>query len=282
METAEVALIVSGASAFITLGGLFWQLMLYRLSGARLQVRLMPGYLDRHHTIYRGAGRSGLTANFDMFDGPEVSKIGVELALIKVTNVGRISVSVENISLDFGRSSSWPWKRGRRNTEGFVVQAYEGHDSTSARLDPGSTVTVMFPFWSLVKGSKHLASKRNFTVRGSATAAGRRAELSSRRLSWKLTPRSASLFTDAGEPDAELRAYRMLWHQTRDRQGRTKFGSHWHEIKTALDNGVSDDELVEIFDNAHPEGSVYISLPYDVRAAYKNADLREQLLPLVY
>lgn len=49
MSTQGLALLISVFSAAFTLGGLVWQVTLYRLSGARLEVRLIS-------TAYLGSG----------------------------------------------------------------------------------------------------------------------------------------------------------------------------------------------------------------------------------
>lgn len=277
VETAQIALIVSVVSACVTLGGLVWQFMLYRLSGSRLKVRLRPGFLDHQNTIYRGKGRSGLPANQHLFDGG-ISQFGVELALIQVTNIGRVAVSVEDVSLDLGRMT-W-WKLWRRSIAGIPVQAHEGHDKNSARLEPGASVTVIYPLWALVKGTKHAADRRSLTVRGTATPTGRRARLSPRRHSWRIPRNMNSLFPDF-QLTPDVRAYRMLWHMTSEKDGRTPFARHWHKIRKSLSEGANELELDKLLEDLAPDSNAFMTAA-NVKAAYDGEDLAEWGIAQVY
>jgi hypothetical protein len=56
-KTAEFALWVAIGSASVSLTSLVWQLTLYRLSGARLIVQLIPAVLTEHGHITRGPAK---------------------------------------------------------------------------------------------------------------------------------------------------------------------------------------------------------------------------------
>lgn len=113
---AIAALIVSITSACITLGGLVWQLTRYRLSGARLRVDLLFHYHDDNRAVRQVAGsrRRPWTDPRIEQHSPEV--FGIEAVRVRVTNIGRTPVSVDDISLAVGRT---PWRRlgrcGRRS-----------------------------------------------------------------------------------------------------------------------------------------------------------------------
>lgn len=104
MSPGEVALTVAIAGAVISLASLAWNLTLYRLSGARLSVRLIPAILTPQGTLMRGPDRGWRKSIPDEFTDGVDRDLFVDLAIIKVTNVDRALVSVSDISLDFGRS----------------------------------------------------------------------------------------------------------------------------------------------------------------------------------
>src|SRR6266568_2555169 len=97
--TAQTALLVASVSAGVSLTGLAWQFALYRLSGARLIVRLVPAVLTEVGHIVQGPPQGWGTSV------PEDTNIvrdrpWVDVAMIKVVNVGRAPISVSTINLD--------------------------------------------------------------------------------------------------------------------------------------------------------------------------------------
>ncbi len=68
MERADWALVISVTSASLSLGALVWQLVLYRLSGARLDVRLIPALVDSTGLIVQGP-QSGWTPDRPLGEG---------------------------------------------------------------------------------------------------------------------------------------------------------------------------------------------------------------------
>jgi len=54
---ANIALMVAAGSALISLTGLFWQVALYRLSGARVAVRLLPAIITEAGHLVRGPAK---------------------------------------------------------------------------------------------------------------------------------------------------------------------------------------------------------------------------------
>jgi hypothetical protein len=110
---AIAALVVSISAAVIALGGLVWQLFLYWLSGARLKVSLVFGYLgaDGNAVRYPGVRASRKPPSWSANFLGHASDLGIEYAEVRVTNIGRAPVSVEGICFDLGRCSRWSLKR---------------------------------------------------------------------------------------------------------------------------------------------------------------------------
>lgn len=107
----DAALLVAILSAGFTAGALVWQLVLYRLWGSRLDVRLTPAVLNEHGTILHGPDRG-----FAVDIPAEMKSAGrgwtVDLAEVTVVNIGRTAVSVTDISLDLDRRWSSVLARG--------------------------------------------------------------------------------------------------------------------------------------------------------------------------
>ena len=185
MSTAETALIVAITSAGISLAGLAWNLALYRLSGARLSVRLIPAILTAQGHLLRGPDRGWRRPVPDTFTDVERDHF-VDLAIIKVTNVGRAAVSVSDITLDFGRSG---WRPGSRHTiAGRPVPVHECREvSGDVRLEAGQSVSVAFDYQPLIDNAREHSSSWNRWIHASATAAGRRPTRSAWRRRWRLT-----------------------------------------------------------------------------------------------
>ena len=117
MSSTAIAVTVSIASACISLVGLLWNLTLFRLSGARLQVRLTPAAFTAQGNLMRGPDGGWRKPIPESMAKAVDDNPYVDLAIIKVTNIGRSPVSVSEISLDFGRSG---WRPGSRHTVGGV------------------------------------------------------------------------------------------------------------------------------------------------------------------
>jgi hypothetical protein len=211
------ALHVSIASAAFTGGGLIAQALLYYFNGARLKVELVFCYRTEFgRTLYQTAWRKQPTWQDwqNKHDLKPNHELGIEYAKVRVTNIGRTSVSVEDISLDLGRVH---WFRRWRIT--VTPMQFVDHDDKSSvrldlnsphRLDPGANVTASFHLWPTF-GSPDLWEHRRFrglTVRGSARAVGRRPTRSRRRQSLDFKR------GDLSAPD--VRVYRVLWQGNYD------------------------------------------------------------------
>ena len=183
---SSAALVVAIGSACISLTSLVWNLVLFRLSGARLEVRLLPAVLTSRGDILRGPDRGWrnnpppdeLSLRFD--EGY------VDLAIIRVTNVGRAAVSVSDIVLDFGRSN---WRRRSRDTVGgrpIVVHECKEF-AGDIRLEAGQGIAIALDHEPLIRFVVSRTSRRSVALRGSARAAGRRPTRSSRWHRWKVS-----------------------------------------------------------------------------------------------
>jgi hypothetical protein len=106
---AVAAFVVSIISAVMVLGTLVWQLRLYSLSGARLKVSLVFGYLgvDGNTLRYPGVRASRTPPSWSSNFVGHASDFGIEYAEVRVTNIGRAAVSGEDICFDLGRCSWW-------------------------------------------------------------------------------------------------------------------------------------------------------------------------------
>ena len=199
MSPAELALTVAITSACISLAGLAWNLTLYRLSGARLNVRLIPAILTAEGHLMRGADKGWrepvpeplATLNRDYF---------VDLAIIKVTNVGRTPVSVSDITLDFGRSGRRPgW---RHTVGGTPIPIHEcSVVKGDVRLEAGSSVSVAIDDQPLIDYALSHSSKWNRSIRATATAAGRRPTRSAWLWRWSQSDDTRRYFPAESTPE---------------------------------------------------------------------------------
>lgn len=228
METATAALVVAITSAGIALTGLAWQLTLYRLSGARLDVRLIPAVLTAHGHILRGPDRGwrkDLTDNLSarLEDGY------VDLAQIQVVNIGRTAVSVSDICLDFGRATLRP--RSRHTISGRPVPVHGGvEDAPSYRLEAGSTATLLMVVLPLVEHERR-AFPRSRSVRASARPAGRRPVRSAWRCRWKIS-KGRKVGWPFAEQTPDLDAFREVFRVVYPRDVTKLYGA-WVAVGAA-------------------------------------------------
>lgn len=201
MSIGAAALTVAISSACISLVSLVWNLTLYRLSGARLVVRLTPAILTAQGHLLRGPekGWSGqIPESFGNVDRDHF----VDLAIIKVTNVGRTPVSVSDITLDFGRSG---WRPGWRHTVGGApIPIHECSEvAGDVRLEAGSGVSVAIDHQPLIDYGLQHRSKRSRSIRATATAAGRRPTRSSWRRRWSQGDDSKRYYPAVATPERQ-------------------------------------------------------------------------------
>lgn len=215
---SDPALIVSICSAMFTGGGLITQLLLYRFNGARLKVQLVFCYRTDFSMLLSCTG-SRKRISFERWRNEHRIDLGIEYAKVRVTNIGRTPVSVEDISFDLGRVR---WFRRWRHIV-IPMQFIDPNekqpkevDLSPHRLDPGDNITVSFHLWPTLGNPdqfKHPKFRR-LVVRGSARAVGRNATRSRRRDAWRFRKGELSAFHDVAIPSPEVRVYRSLWHHS--------------------------------------------------------------------
>ena len=246
------ALVVSLCSAAVTLSGLAWQLWLYRLQGARLKVQLVFSYRTDFGLTMAYHGRLK-KLSWERWHRENNAGLGIEYAQVRVTNVGRTAVSVENVSLDLGRDR-W-WRRGRRTVipKEFVDPSSDTTKRPNPppyRLEPGANVTQSYMVWPGLGNPEPFKHRRfrRLVVRGSAQAVGRRATRSRRRLAWHFRRRDMSAFSDVTVVPSKVRVYRALWHHQDWVDGISPVFRH-REVLQALKEGKTEDELRDFLDS---------------------------------
>lgn len=202
-----MALWVAIASAAVSLTSLAWQLTLYRLSGARIVVRLVPAVLTETGHIIRGPAK-GWRASMP----PEINIVQnrpwVDAAVIEMVNVGRSPISLSTINLDVGASPRWkPWKR---HTVGMPPIAIHGGlaDLNEVRLDAAHSVFAIVDFWPAVAAARKL--RHGVYVRASVLPAGRRAKRSSWHHRWTIGPDQKHLWPLGPEGD-QVQLFQTVW-----------------------------------------------------------------------
>jgi len=235
VDRAAAALVVASASAGFTAAGLGWQIALYRLSGARIVVRLRPTILAANKLVlkgpYAGWPSGGTSADADWDQRPELY---VDLAEVGVVNVGRTAVSVSEIALDFGASG---WRRHRTSARGMPVNLIGANEADVVRLEAGQAATTYFELWGSVDAMRG-RGRGKLIVRGTARPAGRRARRSSWRKAWRLQEARTTLLPGA-DASSELLAYRRFWGLTRtDHELDLMAPQAWSLIRSALRDGT--------------------------------------------
>ena len=191
--------------------------------------------------------------------GMQISPVGIEYAIIRVTNIGRTAVSVESIGLDVGRYRFLG--RGRYTitpTEFRNPFAKDSDDVTIRephRIEPGANVIVRHHIWPTLTGEgvRNHRGNRDLVVRGSATAVGRRPTLSSRRYAWKVAKDAVTRFSDH-MPTREAYVYRVLWNESYDEYvGKTPLAL-WRSIFRRLEEGATVDDLIGYLDERNKDG----------------------------
>ena len=208
--TAHIALIVSIVSASLSLVGVFWQLMLYRLNGARLLVELRPALLDVSDGKLIYGPERGWPAKAPPRPELGVSSTGrtIELGHLRVTNVGRAAISVSDVSLDVGRVSRF--SRHRHTIIGIPVETHGSErEQKPVRLEPGSTIFYLVDFWRILRDvRKHRTG--TVAVRASARPAGRRPRRSPWHKRWRIKPGQEAL-TPWIDVTPNIRMSRTVW-----------------------------------------------------------------------
>jgi hypothetical protein len=252
--TSVAALIVSIASATVALLGFAASLWLYRLSGARLKVQLVFCYAEDGRRTWSTSGR-GRPAFADIgFD--HMSPFGVEYGRVRVTNIGRTAVSVENISYQVQRPHRWTLRRHRATLipTQFMHKEADPKEtkldlSNPIRLEPGDNVTADLYLWPALASDERGTGGGAIRVRGSAHAVGRKwATRSKRRYAWTIPAGAWTYFTDV-DVTPELRVFRELWAQNH----RKGIAASWalmmyRHINKLLAGGATREDIQQYLD----------------------------------
>lgn len=269
ISTANWALLISIVSAAVTATGLFWQFVLYRLSGPRLAVRLRPALLEDTGTLYHGPERG-----WGNVDPPEF-RIGpwvIDLVRIQVVNVGRAPVAVSEIGIDISRTR----RSGRKRStlRGFPVLVAQGTKEEVVKLDPGDTLWTYFDLWTLTEHARERIPGRSITMRATAAPAGRRIRRSPWRTRWSIPP-TGEVFRQHIErpPEAERRAFHALWHWLRsvDQEHEAFLSPWWRAIHPMLVEGKSLEDIDELLKNTWGGIADTSMIAYQVHDAYTKA-----------
>lgn len=249
MDRADIALVISLISAAFTGGGLVWQMTLYRLSGARLNVTLTPCLIDPLETVSSGPNK-GWGKELPSVIAPMLAR-QVELAQVRVTNIGRTAVSIEDIALDFGRTR--PFSLGRMTIAPYPAKVQGSSTERAHRLDPGQGVVVYFELWSPVKAMRERKSG-TLSVRATARAVGRRQRRSRWRNRWRISPEMSSLLPGRQASSLDL-AYRVLWRGLQHSEKKYSTSMAWYSIEDALKRGepksIVREKLADALDESH-------------------------------
>ncbi len=205
--TAEVALWVAIVSVTVTLTSLAWQLAFYRLSGARLVVRLVPAVLTEAGHIIRGPARGWRTSM-----PPEINIVQnrpwVDAAIIEMVSIGRAPISLSTINLEIGADPRWkPWRRHTVGMPPIAVQSGLA-DIGEVRLDPARALFAVVDFWPAVATARKL--RHRVHVRASVLPAGRRAKRSPWRHRWTIGPDQHHLWP-LGPEGEEVQLFQAVW-----------------------------------------------------------------------
>ena len=232
IETATVALVVAGCSAAVSLTGLVWQLMLYRLSGARLDVRLRPAVLSLHGRLASGEER-GWRRQVPQLDRIRLEDGFVDLAEIRVVNIGRSPVTVSGVTLDFGWSKR-PWLR---NTLGGIPVPipYGVEHAGDHRLEVGASLTMYVDHMPLVDDVRHERPAVR-SVRASAQGAGKRPTRSKWRRRWRLSSNRRIALTYAPELSNRIETFRRVFRVVYPRNI-TKLYDAWIKVGSLYSEG---------------------------------------------
>lgn len=274
MKHEDIAIIISTVSAAITTGGLIWQITLYRLSGARLHVTLIPCILDSAGTIFRGPAK-GWTGSGPQFLA-QLGKWNIELAEVSVTNIGRTPVSVHNIALDFGRVHPC----GRHTIQGTPLEFHGSSSENKHRLEPGDAVSVLFDLSQVVKSVRRSRSGK-VVIRGTAQPVGRTPRRSSWSRRWKLGSDVdvEAMLRPKETITPELRAYRALWRGLQYNQNLKEYIQlTWFAVLPKLKSGVTPDEVADALSGVLD--SPYQMLSFDVVEAYNSGKQPAEDSPL--
>lgn len=175
IRVAWLALIVS-----LLVAG--WQVLQHWLQGARVKVRMSPGYWDEY-----GLARD---KTWQHLEGMTRREGGwpLEVAIVHVENRGRLAVTVSTPGL--AMRSTRMWRRTPRHTATPRLLPAQGISrELRVRLEPYDSVTFVFDVWQALNPIRKSAYRppRPLRVRAAMEVAGRRrVKRSSLLRSWKV------------------------------------------------------------------------------------------------
>ena len=239
MTRAELALLIAIGSALVAVGSLAWQIVLYRLAGPRLAVHLIPAVLDSEQTLVRGPEQGFGPSVPDEIVGV-LSEWTVDLAEIQVANIGRVPLSLSEISLDLGRQRRFG--RQRYTVRGVPVVLHGGRKEETIRLEAGENASVLYDFWPLLKRVRD-SGKKWISVRASVQPAGRQRKRSSWFRRWVVEVESDSLRPDF-TVTPHLRAYQALWRTVGSGPNRFfRIQLAWHWVRKTLNDSTTVEDV---------------------------------------
>jgi hypothetical protein len=207
--TADIAVWVAIGSAAVSLTTLLWQLTLYRLSGPRPVVRLIPAVLTETGHLVKGPDR-GWRRSMPPSINVVHDRPWVDAALIEIVNVGRTPISLSSITLDIGASVRWkPWQR---HTVGMPPIAVHGglDDIDRVRLDAGHAVDVFVDPWPALMAARK--GGHRVYVRASVLPAGRRPVRSAWHRRWSVDSNRQHLWPFGPDGD-EVELFQAVWQE---------------------------------------------------------------------
>jgi hypothetical protein len=176
-STDQVAVVIASVSLSVSIVGMIWQLALYRLSGARIRIAITRAVMTHRGMIlvgHRGQWPVVSTGAASLQEGD----LWVELAKVDIANIGRTAIWASDIGIDFGADGSFKRRFRMRASCRPLAIAGSLANNASRRLEPGEAVVMYVPLVEMIKWARNERRSSHVIIRGTATLAGRRAELS--------------------------------------------------------------------------------------------------------
>jgi len=204
----RAAITISLLSITISVVGLLWQLTLYRLSGARLKVGLIPAVITHRGGVVRGPER-GWPTKPPEFTVVDAGDLWSDLACISVANIGRTVVWVSDMGLDFGSESKTKAHPRVVVTARPIAIAGGLTDNSRERLEPGQAVEMYVTVIDSIAWARETRRSRRVVVRATATMAGRHATRSPWRRAWRVPGAGLAVYPHA-QLTPEVGVFQML------------------------------------------------------------------------
>jgi hypothetical protein len=277
----DTAILVASISLAVSITGLFWQLAVYWLSGARLEVRLTPMVMNDFAATLRGPDRGWRRESLPPELHGRQFDVWVDLAVVTVTNVGRAPISVSDIGFDIGTQR--PVRRWRRHT----VQSWPFSVGSSTmslhdvRLESGEATRVVMDPWVAIRRRREVRSDRPVILRATAHAAGRRMATRSRWIRrWKIPLDTLALWPH-GDPTPRQAAFQEMWRRLKWEDSEASPDLVWYRVRQVLDDGGEKDDIQAALDESPSlaENAGYsVLLSYYIERAFleRNAALEER------